>query len=146
MRAKLGLVADRGRDDDLLIADLLKLMADARADYTLAFRGLAQADEVWLTQFAPVQAKAMAWRTRYRARMEGEGDLRGAMDAANPKYVLRNWVAETAIRAVEGQDDTAALDRIFRLVTSPFAAHPGEDSFAQPPAAEFGDLCVSCSS
>jgi hypothetical protein len=146
LRAKLGLVADRGRDDDLLIAELLTLMADARADYTLAFRGLAQADEAWLTQFAPVQAKAMAWRTRYRARMDGEGERGAAMDVVNPKYVLRNWVAETAIRAVEDQGDAGPLDRILRLVQSPFAAHPGAESFALPPAAEYSGLCVSCSS
>ena len=40
LRAKLGLVNDHGRDDDTLIAELLTLMAKARADYTLAFRGL----------------------------------------------------------------------------------------------------------
>jgi uncharacterized protein YdiU (UPF0061 family) len=146
VRAKLGFVRDHGRDDDLLIADLLKLMADARADYTLTFRGLVRTDEAWLSQFAAVQAKAMAWRSRYRARMEEEGDRSKAMDAVNPKYSLRNWVAETAIRAVEDRDDAGPLDRILGLVQSPFAAHPGEDSFSQPPAAEYSGLCVSCSS
>jgi hypothetical protein len=146
VRAKLGFVRDHGRDDDLLIADLLKLMADARADYTLTFRGLVRTDETWLAQFAAVQAKAMAWGSRYRARMEEEGDQSRAMNGVNPKYVLRNWVAETAIRAVEDQDDAGPLDRILRLVQSPFAAHPGEGSLSQPPAAEFGGLCVSCSS
>jgi uncharacterized protein YdiU (UPF0061 family) len=78
--------------------------------------------------------------------MEEEGDRSKAMDAVNPKYSLRNWVAETAIRAVEDRDDAGPLDRILGLVQSPFAAHPGEDSFSQPPAAEYSGLCVSCSS
>ena len=78
--------------------------------------------------------------------MAGEGDRAAAMNAVNPKYVLRNWVAETAIRAVEDQGDTAPLDRILRLVQSPYDAHPGAEEFAGPPAPEYGGLCVSCSS
>ena len=146
VRAKVGLLHDRGREDDQLIAELLTLMAKARADYTLAFRGLANPGEAWLTLFAPVQAEATAWLAKYRARMAGEGDRAAAMNAVNPKYVLRNWVAEVAIRGVEDQNDAGPLDRILRLVQSPYDAHPGEEAFSQPPAPEFGGLCVSCSS
>ena len=78
--------------------------------------------------------------------MEGEGDRRAAMSAANPSYVLRNWVAETAIRAVEDRGDAGPLGRILTLLQSPFSAHPGDEAFAEPPAPEFGDLSVSCSS
>ena len=68
------------------------------------------------------------------------------MDAVNPKYILRNWVAETAIRALEDHGDTGPLDRILALVTSPYDDHPGADSFSQPPTPEYGGLSVSCSS
>jgi uncharacterized protein YdiU (UPF0061 family) len=147
MRAKLGLARDEGRSDDQLIAELLTLMAKARADYTLTFRGLshaamADAGEAWLALFAPVHAEAAGWLARYQARMRDEAP--GAMN--NPKYVLRNWVAETAIRAVEDNGDAGPLDRILRLVTSPCEEHRGEDSFAQPPAPEYCGLSVSCSS
>ncbi|HWY63536.1 MAG TPA: YdiU family protein [Rhizomicrobium sp.] len=144
MRAKLGLVRDGGRDDDTLIAELLSLMAKVRADYTLTFRGLQDAGEAWLTLFAPVHAEAAGWLVRYRARTENEA--RGAMNGVNPKYILRNWVAETAIRALEDNGDTGPLDHILRLVTIPYDDHPGADSFGQPPAPEYGGLSVSCSS
>ena len=49
-------------------------MATARADYTLTFRGLPQTDEDWLFLFGTARAEALAWRDRYRARMDGEGD------------------------------------------------------------------------
>ena len=146
VRAKLGFANDAGRADDHLIAELLTLMTKARADYTLTFRGLADPGEAWLTLFAPVQAEATAWLVKYRARMAGEGDRTAAMHAVNPKYVLRNWVAEVAIRAVEDQNDAGPLDRILRLMQSPYDAHPGEEAFSQPPAPEYGGLCVSCSS
>ena len=146
VRAKLGLLADRGRTDDMLVAGLLNLMAKAGADYTLAFRGLADPGEAWLTLFAPVLADATQWLSQYRARRAGEGDVAAAMNAINPKYALRNWVAEVAIRAVEDRDDSGPLDRILRLLQNPYDAHPGEEGFAGPPAPEYGGLSVSCSS
>jgi len=146
MRAKLGLTQDRGRDDDKLIADLLTLMDKARADYTLTFRSLSDAGEGWPLLFAAEHVPAVAWLARYRARMVVEGDRTLAMAAVNPKYVLRNWVAETAIRAVEDQGDTWPLDRILALLQSPYESHPGQEAFAAPPAPEFGGLAVSCSS
>lgn len=146
VRAKLGLTRDESRADDKLVAELLTLMAKARADYSLTFRGLADPGEAWLTLFAPVQAEATAWLAKYRGRMAGEGDVAAAMNAVNPKYTLRNWVAEIAIRAVEDKGDPGPLDRILRLVQNPYDEHPGEDAFAQPPAPEYGGLSVSCSS
>ena len=146
MRAKLGLVHDHGRDDDKLIAELLTLMDKARADYTLAFRNLSDAGEGWPILFAAEHVPAVAWLARYRARMAQEGDRSAAMAAVNPKYVLRNWVAEVAIRAVEDEGDSAPLDRILRLLQSPYDSHSGDEAFAAPPAPEFGGLCVSCSS
>jgi len=145
MRAKLGLVGSEEGDDDL-IRSLLKLMAATRADYTLTFRGLPQTGEDWLFLFGTAREEALAWRERYRARMDSESDQSAAMNAANPRYVLRNWVAETAIRAVEDRADTATLDRILKLVQSPFAEHPDEAALAEPPGPEFGRLSVACSS
>ena len=121
-------------------------MTKARADYTLTFRGLAQADQAWLVLFGPVQAEAAAWLATYRVRMDGEGDRAAAMDAINPKYTLRNWVAETAIRAVEDRGDVAALDRILTMLQSPFDEQPGNAEFAAPPPPELCGLEVSCSS
>jgi uncharacterized protein YdiU (UPF0061 family) len=142
MRAKLGL--ERMEEgDDQLIGDLLSLMIKARTDYTRTFRGLAAPDESWLDLFDPVRNEAQAWLGRYRDRRDSDPE---AMNRVNPRYVLRNWVAETAIRAVEDHDDTGPLDRILRLVQSPYDEHPGYEALAQPPAPEFCGLSVSCSS
>jgi hypothetical protein len=142
MRAKLGLVrAEEG--DDQLIGDLLALMIKARADYTLTFRRLAEPDEQCLTLFEPIRGEALTWFNRYRARHDGDPK---AMNRVNPKYTLRNWVAEIAIRAVEDNNDTGPLDRILRLVQSPYDEHPGDEALSLPPAPEYGGLSVSCSS
>jgi hypothetical protein len=143
MRAKLGLSREE-EGDDQLIGDLLALMARARADYTLSFRNLSGEDADWLALFGEASADAEAWLSRYRVRSEGE-DASG-LDLVNPAYVLRNWVAETAIRAVEDKNDVATLDRIFNIVRAPFEKHDGDEAFAAPPPPAMCDLEVSCSS
>jgi uncharacterized protein YdiU (UPF0061 family) len=144
MRAKLGLTREV-EGDNQLIGGLLAVMARARADYTLSFRNLTGPDADWLALFGETHiAEAKAWLARYRARTQSE-DLSG-LDRVNPKYVLRNWVAETAIRAVEDRNDVTTLDRIFKIVRAPFERHDGDEAFAAPPPLELCDLEVSCSS
>jgi uncharacterized protein YdiU (UPF0061 family) len=148
MRAKLGLQIGEGsreeEGDDRLIGDLLALMARARADYTLSFRNLSGEDGAWLALFGEANAEAEAWLSRYRVRSKCE-DV-GGLDLVNPGYVLRNWVAETAIRAVEDRGDVATLDRIFNIVRAPFEKHDGDAGLAAPPPPNMCDLEVSCSS
>ena len=143
MRAKLGLTREV-EGDNKLIGGLLALMNKTRADYTLSFRLLTGEDAPWLALFGEANAEAESWLSRYRVRTQSE-DLSG-LTLINPKYVLRNWVAETAIRAVEDHDDTAILDRIFKLMQAPYETHDGDEAFAAPPPPNMCDLEVSCSS
>jgi uncharacterized protein YdiU (UPF0061 family) len=145
MRAKFGLRLSEDGDDKLMGA-LLGLMAKARADYTLTFRGLSRPDEPWLALFGEHRAEAQAWLHIYRVRLAAEGNRAAAMDTVNPKYVLRNWVAETAIRAVEDRGDIATLDRILAMLQSPFDEQPENDEFAAPSPPDLCGLEVSCSS
>jgi uncharacterized protein YdiU (UPF0061 family) len=147
MRAKLGLGCEGGQEedgDDRLIGELLAVMAKGRADYTLTFRELPRAGDAWLARFGGARGDAETWLSRWRERTRDE-DLSG-LDRVNPKYVLRNWVAERVIRAVEDRGDTALLDRVFRLLQAPFDAHPDMADFAAPPPPELCGLEVSCSS
>lgn len=143
MRARLGLAREEG-EDDRLIGDLLAAMAKGGADYTLTFRDLPRAGEVWLDRFGAARGEAEAWLARWRARTRDE-DLSG-LDRVNPKYVLRNWVAETVIRAAEDRGDLQPLEQVFRLLQSPYEAHPDMEAFAAPPPPELCGLEVSCSS
>ena len=162
MRARIGLPGDadgeviHGADGDL-VTDLLALMKRSGADYTLGFRLLSATDDnpgraVWTALFDDeVRASAFAWLGRWQAHIARTdpdfGPVQARMNAVNPKFVLRNWVAEHAIRAVEDRGDIAALDRVFRLVTRPFEEHGADDAmFAAPPAGDMRELEVSCSS
>ncbi len=153
MRTKLGLTGMRD-GDDALIEELLGVMAKGRADYTLAFRRLSRTGEAegrraWLALFSDeARAAADLWLARYAVRATAEPDpaRREKMERVNPKYVLRNWLAETAIRAVEDEGNAGPLDRILHLVQSPFDEHPEDEEFAAPPPESLRDLAVSCSS
>lgn len=98
-----------------------------------------------------------AWLDRYVARLrqgaplatvESEETRRSAMNCANPKYVLRNWVAERAIRKAEDKQDYALVNRLLAVLERPFEDH-GDDveQFSRSVnVCELDSLCVSCSS
>lgn len=147
LQAKLGLPGEAA-----LATELIRLMVAQAADYTLTFRRLGQVDAAegraaWTALFAD-QAAAAAWLERYRAACAAAPDPRrtARMARLNPKYVLRNWLAEAAIRAVEDRGDLATLDRILALVQAPFDEHPADEAYAAPPPEAFRSLAVSCSS
>jgi serine/tyrosine/threonine adenylyltransferase len=68
------------------------------------------------------------------------------MDSCNPKYVLRNYLAERAIRSAEDDRDYGEIERLRRLLRDPFAEQPGMESYADAPPDWGRRLGVSCSS
>lgn len=144
LRAKFGLDKEAQDGDDKLMGTFLALMARAGADYTLSFRDLPRLDEDFFFRFGVQREAVEAWVKAYRARTAGLDPAR--LDRANPKYVLRNWIAETAIRAVEDRGDVAPLDRILAMLQAPFDEQPENGEFAAPAPEGLGGLEVSCSS
>jgi hypothetical protein len=67
------------------------------------------------------------------------------MRACNPKYVLRNYLAQQAIDAAK-EGDNRLIEQLLRVLRDPCAEHPEWARFAEPAPAWAADLCVSCSS
>lgn len=142
MARKLGFKSYQSNNDDKIIRDLLILMQEHRADYTNNFRYLSEAEyDAWLALFSNAES-AQRWLQNWKAR----ADDKPSMLTVNPKYILRNWVAETVIRAVEDKKNYKTFDDIFTILRKPFDAHKGFEHFAQLAPEEFKNLCVSCSS
>lgn len=137
MRSKLGLHTAKA-DDVELVGELLAMLQEERADYTGFFRGLHD--------FA---GNSDPWYSRYAARLGAEGSNGPARSArmkrANPKYVLRNWIAQEVIERAE-RKEFGPIEEVRRVLADPFEEHPGMERFAEPPSAEAREIVVSCSS
>ncbi|MBC7662221.1 MAG: YdiU family protein, partial [Caulobacter sp.] len=154
MRAKLGL--ELAEDDDkALLDDLLVLMAGERVDHTIAWRALGRFDRgsgatpAALRDLFIDRAAADAWGERYLRRLETEtradAERRAAMDAVNPKIVLRNHLAQAAIdQAVAG--DFGEVRALYRALRRPFDEQPGDARYAALPPDWARHIEVSCSS
>ncbi len=155
MRGKLGLQrAEAG--DAALLDDLLQLMYSARSDWTVTWRALGgitiagEADQRAFAALFSDRARCDAWLFRYRARVATEAGNDAArqarMDAVNPMYVLRTWIAQEAIVAAQS-GDFSVVDRLMTVLRRPYEAHAGCDAWASAvPPAWAGTLELSCSS
>lgn len=154
MAAKFGLPASG--DTVPLLMDALQLLAQNHVDYTIFMRRLGDFDSAESSLNAPLRdlfpdrAGFDAWAQRYAAalRQMGSGDNeRGmAMRAVNPKYILRNHLAEVAIRRAADDRDYSEINRLHRLLTRPFDEQPENESYAAEPPDWARQIEVSCSS
>jgi uncharacterized protein YdiU (UPF0061 family) len=162
MRAKLGLVGalasdDLRESDWTLVEDLLQLMATQRLDFTHFWRQLSHAvaahQEGSLAAFEPVRdlfvdrASWQAWLSRYLQRLGSVrfSEVGQSMLRVNPKFVLRNHLAEIAIRKAQS-GDFSEIETLHNLLKSPFDEHPGFEAYADLPPDWARQLEISCSS
>jgi len=143
--AKLGLAECLDEDADLMQA-LYALLQEAEVDMTLFFRALSDVD-LDAPTLAPLshafygEAKQRRtepaftdWLARYSARVRRDslppGERRSRMHAANPRYVLRNYLAQQAIDRAE-QGDDAGIHELLDVLRRPYDDQPGRAQFAQ---------------
>ncbi|MDP1927021.1 MAG: YdiU family protein [Thiobacillus sp.] len=154
MAAKLGLPASG--DTTPLLMDALQLLAQNHVDYTIFMRRLGDFDSSTSAINAPLRdlfldrAAFDAWAVRYAAALRQQGSDDGergqAMRAVNPKYILRNHLAEVAIRRAADDRDYSEINRLHRLLARPFDEQPENEGYAAEPPDWARQIEVSCSS
>lgn len=160
MQAKLGLRVDQPSDDDF-ISQTFGLLQAHRPDYHLFFRHLSHlpgqytADNESNRTDAPVRDLFLdreacdvwlkLWRLRLSAEESDDHKRQAAMLAVNPKYILRNWVAEDAIRKAQAKDFSGVYE-VLHCLQRPFDEHPEYERYAALPPDWANGLSVSCSS
>jgi uncharacterized protein YdiU (UPF0061 family) len=154
LHAKLGLVETRDEDRALFDA-MFALMQANHVDFTQFFRKLGglqvdapAADEALRDLFIDRPAFD-AWAATYRERLRAEASVdaarKGGMEAVNPKYVLRNYLAQVAIEKAQNKD-FGEIARLLSVLEHPFDEQPGNEAYAALPPDWASHLEVSCSS
>lgn len=154
LRAKLGLQELSSAAWEPLLDDFYRLLQAQQLDYTLAFRALGNPSDQGFLDLCLDREAGAGWLARYRAAQaeclfaagETQSLRHERMNRVNPKYVLRNWIAEEVIRAVRESQDTQPFNDVLALLERPFDDHPGFERYAKIPPEWAQSLSVSCSS
>jgi len=142
MRRKLGLEDSRD-DDESLIEDLLTLMTEGRLDFTLTFRRLAElacpeSFEDHVASLVDFDSAMGPWLERWRARLGEDSasveERAEMMRYANPAFIPRNHVVESALRAAIERADFEPFHRMVDVLAEPFDYRAEHEVFAKPPA------------
>jgi uncharacterized protein YdiU (UPF0061 family) len=161
MATKLGLDGFEADTDEALMSDLFGVLQLAETDMTIFHRRLADVRVSTAEGAAPessdripaplldayyrpeqltadVTRQIVEWVDRYRHRIRRDGtpdDVRRTrMDAVNPKYVLRNYMAQLAIDEATPTDgdegDPGLIHELLDLLRSPYDEQPERERWA----------------
>ena len=168
MRRKLGMAKEEPGDEQL-IADLENSLQLTETDMTIFYRQLCRLElnasfqEFMLlikdAFYTPAQPDVettknwLNWFDRYKTRLSREDlsptDRRKQMESVNPKYVLRNYMAQKAIDQAD-QGDYSLIDELYQLLKKPYEDQPDREKwFAKRPEwarHKVGCSMLSCSS
>ncbi len=154
MAAKFGLPP--GSETASLVMDALQLLAQNQIDYTIFLRRLCDFDSRPGAANAPLRdlvidrAAFDSWAARYAAALRqldsSDAERAVAMRRVNPKYILRNHLAEIAIRRAADARDYSEVNRLHALLARPFDEQPEYESYAAEPPDWARKIEVSCSS
>lgn len=155
LRAKMGLALNLAEDnlhDMTLAQDWLALLQDNKADYTLAWRYMADAaagDEAPLQRLVKNTEGLQAWLSRWRLRCEKEDALpvseinssRGSrahtMRSVNPWLIPRNHRVEEALKAASNEGNFMPFEHLLEALKHPYdersyTEHPTRAQLAEP--------------
>lgn len=159
MLAKLGLPSVLP-EDEVFISETFSFLQTHHPDFTLFFRHLSKLSatvdtEKQVKMDAPLRDLFVdrdacdVWLANWRARLAKtpweDVARQKAMLACNPKYVLRNWLAETAIKHAK-EKDFSEVERLLTCLRNPFDEQPEFEAYAALPPDWARHLEVSCSS
>ena len=144
MNAKLGLASKR-QEDEVLVQDLMELMSDNQADFTLCFRRLAElahadtgSDSIagvyeLPPSFAPWLER---WRKRSAQDPQDPQQRQQQMFSVNPAFIPRNHLVEETINAAVRDGDFAPFHQLNEVLSAPFVYQSDLARFVTPPLPE----------
>lgn len=172
MREKLGLEHCERAELLTCIDQCFRFMHDESVDFSHFFRSLGHCQpfntalpltDRWsaLAQCLPKKEASRVFIADFAKRVEGGQDLYLAQGSsqgeaskdwstgrrqASPSFVLRNWVLEEVIRALEDEGNVAPLKKAMAMLEQPFEDNHEEDHWYQAAPDWAKGLALSCSS
>jgi uncharacterized protein YdiU (UPF0061 family) len=121
------------------------MLVVTKLDYTNFFRELSRYEKgsFQLASFSS-STDLDLWLKSYDSRLLSEDvtqdERHCRMLNVNPKFILRNYVAQLAI------DDSSLVDKLFQVLTHPFNEWTEHEEWSGPAPIHLRNLSVSCSS
>jgi serine/tyrosine/threonine adenylyltransferase len=140
LRRKLGLLTER-EGDAALAHDLLERMAINHADFTLTFRRLCaaaaspEADPAVRELFVNPSSYdewSVQWRNRLAEEPASPQARAVSMQNANPAFIPRNHIVETALNAAITRQDFQPFEELLDVVSRPYQGRPGLERYTTP--------------
>ena len=139
-RQKLGLSIEH-QEDVALLEELLQGLHHNQLDYTLFFRNLSEGQDV--------PKSLETWDKKYQERLSLEKQSKDKrleqMCRINPKYVLRNHLAQNAIELAQ-KKDFSEVARLLKILENPYESQAVSEDYTMGPPPELAHLTISCSS
>lgn len=167
---KLGFkgISQYTEDDEQFVAILLKIMEDTKADFTMTFRELSEVtlynleafikqnqsftlNHFWTLPIVINHEWFESWFKVYKIKLSemavSDKQRQDVMLSTNPRYVLRNWIAQLVIEQAEN-NDFKLIKTVQDILKKPYSYNSVAESlgYASPSPDWAETLKVSCSS
>lgn len=139
-RQKIGLSNEMPADIQLL-EQMMQSLHQQKLDFTLFFRNLSEGQDcpsVMSEWYQLYQERLILEKTSLDQRLE-------AMQTINPKYILRNHLAQRAIESAQ-RKDFSEVAKLLKVLETPYESQVVSEDYANPPPPEIAHIAISCSS
>lgn len=137
------------------IEKTLGMLAESDTDYHIFLRNISDVrhdgsfeENPWLKELSEISEKWRQWLSEYAGELRGNSlsdrERKKLMGSVNPKYVLRNYIMETAIKEALEQENYSEIEKVRKIFENPFSEQPEYESYAAPSPEWAKDLVVSC--
>ena len=134
MRSKLGIFSEDA-GDQALIAGLLALMQEHKADFTNTFAALSTGTDEGAGMFdsEPYAQWRERWKSRLKAQQQSEQEATRLMQSSNPAIIPRNHGVEEALSAATENGDYGVMERLLGALSKPYEYAGEVSEYAAPP-------------
>ena len=146
LKEKLGLYKNISSDEEFL-KKVLNMLVMTKLDYTQFFRAISHYQTTKELPFSS-SLELDEFLVHYEVRLKLEEisceDRQAKMLATNPKFILRNYLAQIGIENYASNPQVLA--QIFEVISNPFLEWTEFDEWSKPAPVKYKNLSVSCSS